>query len=251
LDSLPLDLRVQIHNKKEHTMVIFKHFRPLAGIIAALTFVSGTAIADPVERYVALDVHNPRAFVAAFDNFRKSGIMDGTTASLWAATFDGSSPTTHVIAISYDDYAEMQNVDDRVSQSREWSNYLDAIEGTSDVTAISMGVQRLVSGSDWHNHGAGMVFNMTISNAASYATEFAKLLDSMDNPGSTRLIEIRAGGEGATHLAMITAPDFATLNNYVDELFSSDTYREFAAKVGGIRRINTTSIYRRLMSWED
>ena len=229
-------------------MVTFKHFRPLAGVIAALTLMSGTAIADPVERYVALDVSNPRAFVAAFDNFRKSGIMDGTTASLWAATFDGRSPTTHVLAISYDDYAEMQNVDERVRQSREWSNYL---EGTSDVTAISMGVQRMANGSGWHDHGAAMVFNMTVSDAASYAREFSALLDSMDNPGSVRLIEIRAGGEGATHLAMITAPDFATLNNYVDELLANDTYREFVGKIRAIRRMNTTSIYRQLMSWED
>ena len=232
-------------------MAILNKKRLLGGVIAAVTCISGTAIADPVERYVSLDVHNPRAFVTALDKFRESGVMDGTTASLWSATFDGSSPTSHVLAISYDDYAEMQKIDERVRPSREWSEYLDAIEGTNDVTAISMGVQRIARGSGWHKHGAGMLFNMTVRNAAIYAAEFTKLVDATDNPGSIRLIEIRAGGEGATHFALITAPDFTTLNNYVDELFSSDAYKAFARNVGEIRRINTTSIYRRVMAWED
>jgi hypothetical protein len=232
-------------------MTFPRYIRRLAGMIAGLTCVSGTVSADPVDRYVSFNVHNPSAFVAGFNAFRESGIMDGTTASLWGAMFDGSNPTTHVLVVSYDDYAELQNTDNRVRPSREWSDYLNAIEGTSDVTAIAMGIQRLAVGSDWHEHGAAMVFNMTVRDAASYATEFAKLIDSMDNPGSARLIEIRAGGEGATHLALITAPDFVLLNTYVDELFSSDAYRNFARKVGDIRRINTTSIYRRVASWED
>jgi hypothetical protein len=232
-------------------MAILKLFRPIAGTIAAAVCVSGTAMADPVDRYVGLDVDNPRAFVMALDKFRESGVMDGTTASLWVATFDGTSPSTHVFAISYDDYAEMQRIDERVRPSREWSDYLDAVDGASEVTALSMGVQRLASGSDWHNHGAGIVFNMTVRDSATYAEEFSKLVNSMDNPGSVRLIEIRAGGQGATHFAMITAPDFTTLNNYVDELFSSNAYRDFSREVGDIRRINTTSIYRRVMTWDN
>ena len=232
-------------------MANFKHYRLFAGVIAAATCISGTALADPVERYVSLDVHNPRAFVMALDNFRESGVMDGTSTSLWAATFDGSNPTSHVLAISYDDYAEMQSVDDRVQASREWSDYLSAIRGTNDVTALGMGVQRMARGSGWHEHGSAMVFNMTVRDAATYAGEFSRLIDSSDNPGSVRLIEIRAGGEGATHLAVVTAPDFVTLNTYMDELFSSDAYTEFASNVADIRRINTTSIYRRLMSWGD
>lgn len=232
-------------------MTTSRYMRPLAGMIATFTCFSGMALADPVERYVSFDVHNPRAFVAAFNEFRESGIMEGTTASLWAATFDGSNPATHVLAVSYDDYADLQNTDDRVRSSREWSDYLDAIDGTSDVTALAMGVQRLAVGSGWHEHGAGMVFNMTVRDAGSYAAEFAKLLDSMDNPGSARLVEIRAGGQGATHLALVTAPDFVSLNTYVDELFASDAYKDFAQEVGEIRRINTTSIYRRLGTWAD
>ena len=223
----------------------------LVGAVAILMCMSGAAVADPVERYVSLDVSNPRAFVAALDSFRESGAMDGTTTSLWAAMFDGSNPTTHVVAISYDDYAEMQSVDERVFTSQEWGEYQDAIEGTNEVMALAMGVQRLAVGSGWHNHGSGMVFNMTVRDPAAYAEAFAELMNAVDNPGSARLIEMRAGGQGATHIAIVTAPDFVALNTYIDELFASEAYRDFVDEVGEIRRINTTSIYRRVMTWDN
>jgi len=225
------------------------HSRILAASLVGSVCLSANALADSVERYVSLDVHNPNAFVMAFEDFRGTGIMDGTEASLWAATFNGSDPTSHVLAISYDDYAELQRIDDRVRPSREWVDYLNAIDGTNELTALGMGIERYANGSGWHNHGAAMVFNMTVRDPGTYAPAFVELVESMENPGSTRLIEIRAGGEGATHLALITAPDFVTLNTFMDELFASDAYARFARKVGDIRTINTTSIYRRVMTW--
>ena len=231
-------------------MTKFKHYRVFAGVVAAIG-LSGAAVADPVDRYVSFDVHNPGAFVLALNDFREGGMMDGTATSLWAATFDGSNPTSHVLVISYDDYAEMQEVDERVQSSREWTDYLNSIRGTNDVVSIGMGIQRITRGDGWHDHGSAMVFNMTVSDPATYAAEFTKLIDSADNPGSVRLMEIRAGGDGATHLAVITAPDFVTLNTYMDELLTSDAYSEFAGNVSGMRRINGTAIYRRLMSWDE
>lgn len=210
-----------------------------------------TAQAQSVERYVSVDVHNPSAFISALDDFRESGAMNGTTTSLWAATFDGSSPVSHVIVIGYDDYEELQTTDRRVQSSQAWDDYQDARAGTSDVLALSMGVQQLASGEGWHNHGAAMVFNMTVSDPGRYATAFNRLIESAENPGSVRLIQMRAGGEGATHIAAITAPDFATLNNYIDELFATREYSRFIDEVRGIRRINGTAIYRRVRTWDN
>lgn len=232
-------------------MTTYRRAGGLFGLLALSTGLAGTAGADGVERYVSLEVHNPNAFVMALDDFWGGGSLDGATGSLWAATFDGTSPTSHVLTLSYDDYAEMQAIDDRVRGSREWVDYLNAIEGTNDVTALTMGVERVARGSGWHNHGAAMVFNMTVSDPGAYAAAFTELVDSMDNPGSVRLIEMRAGGMGATHLAIITAADFTSLNTYLDELFGSDEYASFADDVGDIRRINTTSIFRRLQTWGD
>ena len=220
------------------------------GVLAGALFASANASAQAIERYVSVNVSNPAAFVGAFDRFRNSGVMKGSTASLWANTFDGTNPATHVIVIGYDDYEALQETDDAVRPSREWADYLNAIDGTNELTALSMGVQRYASGDDWHNHGAAMVFSMVVRDAGTYAPAFAELVESTNNPGSVRLTEMRAGREGVTHIAIITAPDFASLNEYMDELFMSDAYAEFVAKVSDIRRIATTSIYRRLQTWD-
>ena len=194
---------------------------------------------------------NPTAFVSALDTFFESGSMDGTTTSLWSAMLDGSSPVSHVLVIGYDDYEEMQMVDDRVQPSKAWDDFQEARAGTSDVLALSMGVQQIADGDGWHNHGAAMVFNMTVSDPARYAAAFSRLVESSENPGSVRLIQMRAGGEGATHIAAITAEDFASLNNYIDELFASREYARFSDEVRSIRRINGTAIYRRIKTWDN
>ena len=92
---------------------------------------------------------------------------------------------------------------------------------------------------------------MTVKDPAAYAAAFTDLIDAMDNPGSVRLMEIRAGGMGATHLAIITGDGMAAVNNYLDRLLASDAYRDFAGKVGEIRRINTVSMYRRVRTYGD
>lgn len=94
-------------------------------------------------------------------------------------------------------------------------------------------------------------FIMTVKDPAAYATAFTDLIGSMDNPGSVRLMEMRFGGEGITHVALITAQDFVALNNYLDELQSSDAYREFSGKVSDNRMIRTVTLYRRIKSWGD
>ena len=113
------------------------------GALILALFASVNVIAQGVERYVSFDVDNPAAFVSAFDTFRSSDVMTGNTMSLWAATFDGSNPATHVIVVGYEDYEALQETDAAVGPSLAWANFQAALDGTSEVTALSMGVQVL------------------------------------------------------------------------------------------------------------
>lgn len=217
---------------------------------ALLWLAAGThAVADPVERVVSLDVHNPGAFLLAMDELQASNVMGDGQRSLWAAVFDGSNPTSHVIVISYDDYQDLQDTDRRVFESKAWSDYQQKSRGALDLVSVAMGIQRITKGSGWHNHGYAMVYVMSVSDPATYAQEFSKLVDAMDSPGSIRLMEMRAGGEGTTHIVVVTAPDFVSLNEFTDQLQASRAYADFVKKVRGIRQIRTTSIYRRIKTW--
>jgi hypothetical protein len=163
--------------------------------------------------------------------------------------FNGSSQSNRTLVIEHDSFEEMAAREQSVGASAEWLSFQHAVEGTSDTTSGRMAVQRIVDGSGWRNHGALVVFSMTVSDPAKYAEAFSELIDSMDNPGSVRLMEMRFGGEGTTHAALISAPDTTIANQYLDELQGSDAYRRFIRKVGDIREINNVSLMRRIKSW--
>ncbi len=54
-----------------------------------------------------------------------------------------------------------------------------------------MAVERLRDGSGWRKHGALAAFIMTVTDPATYTAAFAELIDSSENPGSVRLMELR------------------------------------------------------------
>lgn len=221
------------------------------GLTASLVLLAGMALAEPLQTVVSLDVEHPAAFVSALDTMLESDDLAGNKVSLWASVFDGTSPTTHVVVAEYDDYESYERRTARRLDSGDWARFLLAIDDASEVTNSALHIQRIADGSGWRNHDFAAVFIMTVKDPAAYAAAFTDLIDAMDNPGSVRLMEIRAGGMGATHLAIITGDGMAAVNNYLDRLLASDAYRDFAGKVGEIRRINTVSMYRRVRTYGD
>jgi hypothetical protein len=151
--------------------------------------------------------------------------------------------------IHHDDYQDLVDRGEQVAGHSDWLAFQHAVDGVSDVTSSILAVERLREGSGWENHGALVVFSMTVRDPATYVAAFQELIRSMDNPGSVRLMEIRFGGQGTTHAALISAAGFVEANEYLDELLSSDAYRRFVGKVGDIRDIRTVSYNRRIKSW--
>lgn len=221
------------------------------GLAAALVSISGMASADPFQTTVSLDVEHAEALVGALDNMMDSDDLAGGKVSLWAAVFDGTSPTTHVVVAEYDDYAEYESRTARRLGSGDWARFLVAADDAATVTNTAMHIQRVAAGGGWRNHDFAAVFVMTVRDPAAYVAAFRELIGAMDNPGSARLMEIRAGGMGATHLAIITGDSMGSVNGYLDELLGSDAYRTFVRKVGEIRSINTVSMYRRVRTYGD
>lgn len=206
--------------------------------------------ADTVEAIYGLDVSNPAVVVGALNKLFESDAMDGHVASLWATEFNGSNPTTHVIAADFDDYAAYEAMTAKRRGSPDWLSYVLTTGDAISITGSTLAIERVATGGNWQEDGALAAFSMTVSDPARYATEFRKLIAAMDNPGSVRLLEVRAGGDGTTHYAVITAPNMTELNEYLDELLGSSAYRSFVQAVRPIRTISTVNMYRRVMSWD-
>ena len=169
--------------------------------------------------------------------------------AIWAIAFAGESEISHLAIGNFEDYADYENVTNDINASPEWGAFVGSLQGLLDVESRLMAIERYRDGSGWEGHGAMAAFVMTVSDPATYAPAFAELTASMDNPGSVRLMELRFGGQGATHAALISAANVAELNEYLDDLLSSDAYQTFVGKVGGIRTINNVEMLRRVVSY--
>lgn len=221
----------------------------LACVSVLLGGISGLAMAEPTEMVIGLDVQHARAYVSAMEDYYGSGGAQDIGVALWTNAFEGASDVTHTLVIEFDDYDELEKVTDARNSDPAWTNYLRSINGLIDIKSRTMAIERLRDGSGWRQHGALAAFIMTVTDPATYAAAFAELIDSSENPGSVRLMELRFGGQGATHAALISAEGPAALNEYLDGLLSSDAYREFSGKVSGIRTIQNVAMYRRVASF--
>lgn len=211
----------------------------------------GSANADPVENVIGLTVTNPGAFVTSMDALFASGAMDGYELSLWANSFDGSNPATHTIVARFEDYAAHDRLTAQRIEHPGWAQFGLAVRDLSTVSSTAMIIERLAEGSMEPGHRAAVAFSVSVSDPAAYAAALSRMLDATDNPGSTRLVEIRFGGEGATHAVVTSAPSLAELNEWTDELFASQPYRRFAADVAPIRDVRTVSSYSLIKRWGD
>ncbi len=220
-------------------------------VVLTLFGISAAAQADPVENVIGLDVANPGVFVSSMDQLFESGAMDGYSISLWENAFDGSNPSTHTIVARFDDYEAHDSLTAQRVRHPGWARFGLAVRDLSTVVTSGFLIERLADGRVEADHRAGAAFVASVSDPTAYAAALSRLIDSTDNPGSVRLMESRFGGQGATHAVVISADSMAELNEYLDELLTSDTYREFAADVASIRTLRTVNGYRLVKRWSD
>ena len=221
----------------------------LGCIGTALLAATGLASADPLESVTGLDVHNPQAFLAALDRYYATDAAEDENVVIWEMTFSGESEISHLAIGNFDDYADYEDQTDARRMSPEWGAFVGSVQGMLDVESRIMAVERYRDGSGWQEHGALAAFVMTVRDPAVYAPAFVELTESMDNPGSVRLMELRFGGMGASHVALISAAGVAELNEYLDDLLTSDAYQAFVGKVAGIHTINNVEMLRRVKSY--
>lgn len=230
--------------------MIAKVRRTIASLAIGLLAI-GNASADPVENVIGLNVASPGAFVTSMDRLFESGAMDGYELSLWANSFDGTNPATHTIVARFEDYDAHDRLAAQRTEHPAWAQFALAVRDLSTVKSTAMIVERLAEGSMEPDHRAAVAFSVSVSDPAAYAAALSRMLDATEGPGSTRLVEVRFGGEGATHAVVTSAPSLAILMEWTDELFASDAYRRFAADVAPIRDVLTVSNYSLVKRWGD
>jgi hypothetical protein len=221
----------------------------LATVATAVAFWAGLAKAGPIEAVYGLQVSDPGALVRALDTLFQDESMKGNRATLWAAAFTGTRPATHVVTATFDSYEAMDEANGRRLNGDAWQQYMKTAAGISERKASLLLSQVGAWGEGGSQDGAGAAFNMTISDPARYAAALEKMVKSYGAKGMTRLMTVRAGGEGVTHIVLVTAPTMAELNTYLEGLFASDAFKTFSGEVGDIRKLQTVNMYQRVKTW--
>jgi hypothetical protein len=95
------------------------------------------------------------------------------------------------------------------------------------------------------------VYGVSTSDGAGYAEALGDLAAAQeaDAAGPVLLFENRAGISGDTHLVVLGAPTLTSLNEYLDQLFSSDDFADFQDEVGDTRTLTWRAQARRARTW--
>ena len=94
---------------------------------------------------------------------------------------------------------------------------------------------------------------LDVSNPSEYAAGFQTLSDEVEKMWEGKvgmdLHQVLSGNEpNVTHVAVISAPDFETLLDFSDKIYTSPAFAKFAASVGNLRELisnRTTLVLKR------
>ena len=211
---------------------------------------TGTA---QIVTYLGCQVEDTGEFVQAVSDFYDA--MAGgprPTITLLDNTWNGPGDQTHTIVTEHDSYASLEAWDRRIGDT---SAAMLVIERAGDnVSCPNDGL--LIERGAWGDSSAewnySAVYPLIVTDAAAYADAFGELAESDTGqaaPGAMTLYQRRAGGANATHIVVVTAPSLASLNDYIETLFGSEDYEDFADDVEDIRTLLPPDQSRRIGTW--
>ena len=227
--------------------------KPAALLAAAILLCASTNASAQIIQYIGCDVIQSGQFESTIDS--AYGALSGgyrPTMTLIQTTFNGSNPNTHTILFEHANYAGVQNWAQRVASTPAAQLILQRTGANRECNTQGIAVQRAAWGDQDADWGYVAVFPVTTSDAGTYAALLDELFTSETGqafPGATMLYEARAGAAN-THFIVAQAPDFVALNDFLDTLFQSDDYADFAEEASQIRSLGLRTQSRHVRTWE-
>ncbi len=214
-----------------------------------MLFLTAPSVAQQFEAVHGVNFTSTSQAEAALDALMQDDAMRGATVTLYALDF-GDGEASHLIVEDFDDYAEFMESTEKRIASHAWSRYLLA---TDDSEYLGSQMVLVVDdhGAPRHTAAYLVAYLIHTTDAPAYRSAIADLNDAIDNPGVLRLVALRSGSTAFTHAVLIGGEDFESVNEYLDELFASDAFTEFVAKVGETRKVVGVDMYRRVATWGD
>ena len=222
--------------------------RTLCAIVLSTFMLAGLGVqAQQFEAVYSLDGVSSGEAKAAMDDLFSDAAMKGSRVTLYAADFGVRDGSLKIVA-DFDSYEERDERDSKRRASHGWARFQLAMQDAEFVAADMVGVVA-DHGKPRHTADYLLVYLVQVQDPAVYAAALAEMNDTLGNPGVLRLVAMRSGSRAVTHAVLIGGDDFASVNEYMDELYASDAFRTFASKVGDIRSVVHVESYRRVGVW--
>ena len=225
--------------------------RKLSSAVALCTafiLASAAAHAQQFEAVYSLEGVDSSDAEAAFEDlFSDPDMKDAGGVTLYAADFGVINGSLKIVA-DYDSYDERDERGDKRRATHGWSRWQLAMQDAKFVAADMVGVVADY-GKPRHTADYLLVYLLNVQDPAVYAAAMEEMNDARGNPGVLRLVAMRSGSRAVTHAVLVGGDDFASVNEYMDELTTSDAFSAFVAKVGDIRSVVHIESYRKVGSW--
>ena len=207
-----------------------------------------------LEQVLSYVVTDEATMVESLDTWFASKDSDfGQTAFLVSTIANGSDPTTHYLVIIYPDYASYQAAMDGVVKSGEFSKLENRISRIATLNSESLYKPILSNGKS--EKAGEFIYTMNVNVTGSgleYAAACRELMNSeigKKAPGTFKLNTGLSGTE-SSHLAILSAPSFAALNEYLDSYTGNKDWANFLSKVGKISTLTGSGFLRVLKVWK-
>ena len=209
---------------------------------AQVEYVSGMIVTDEATLIQAAD-----AWLSSRD------AKEGQTTTLLSNMFNGASNETHTYVLNFPDYAALQRHMDKTETSPAFAKYVAIENLVSKGVSESLYLHATDNGKEWKAGDYLFVVGINVNGPGpDYVAAMKELINSSlgkKAPGMMRLVAGRAGND-SSHALIISAPSFASLNEYLDSIPGNSDFEAFLSKVGDISTVTGTSMYRVVKVWK-
>ncbi len=208
--------------------------------------------AQALATYADCVVHDVPSLQGAITRFLDSIDAEARPAVLldqWL--WNGQFSSTHRIIVNHQNYAALEAFRAEIfSNLASTMSAGNSLENAADCETDGLAILRGVWGTQQVDARYWQAYGVATSDAGGYAEALGELADSFaDEPIVTVLFENRAGISGDTHLVAVGAESLAGLNEFLDEMFASDAFEDFADDVGETRRLTWRAQAFRMRTW--
>ena len=177
------------------------------------------------------------------------------TKSLFAYQFNGTNQATHSVQFCFPNEKAFAQFFNSWAMSVDAQLFGEKLGKFTHNVSQSLNTPIWYIGQDWANDNAFMLYQMDVSDSATYLKEFKSFSQKMakkigfDKNSYGLAFPIVGKTAEFSHFVWVGAPDVETALSRTKKMMSDPLFAEFSKKVSGVRKLVNTTLSIRVMDF--